>query len=95
MKRIKITLRKKAISKGRLSLYLDFYPPYFNVEEGEHSRREFLKLYLIAKPKSQMDKIMNIENLRMAELICARRQNEVNKEYIYTPFEQEQIRRKR
>jgi len=95
MKRIKITLRKKEISNGMQSLYLDYYPPYFNVEEGEYSRREFLKLYLIAKPRNQMDKVLNIENLRMAELICSRRQNEVNKEYIYTPFEQEQLRRKK
>lgn len=94
MKRIRVTLRKKSISNGRQSLYLDFYPPFFNSETGGYSRREFLKLYLIAKPTSQIDKILNTENLHRAELICSRRQNEVNKEFIYTPFELEELRKK-
>ncbi|RYG54750.1 MAG: site-specific integrase [Chitinophagaceae bacterium] len=94
MKRIRVTLRKKTIASGRLSLYLDFYPPFFNSESGEYSRREFLKLYLIAKPASPIEKILNAENLHRAELICSRRQNEVNKEFIYTPFELEELRKK-
>ncbi|AWH86264.1 integrase [Flavobacterium album] len=93
MKRIKVTLRKKAMSNGKLSLYLDFYPPYFNVHTGMYSRREFLRIHLIAKPKNQIDKITNIENLHTAELMCTKRQNEVNKEFIYTPFEIEQLRK--
>ena len=94
MKRIRVTLRKKSISNGKLSLYLDFYPPFFNPESGDYSRREFLKLYLIAKPASQIEKILNAENLHRAELICSRRQNEVNKEFIYTPFELEELKKK-
>lgn len=94
MKRIRVTLRKKSISNGKQSLYLDFYPPFFNSESGEYSRREFLKLYLISKPGSQIEKILNAENLHRAELICSRRQNEVNKEFIYTPFELEEMRKK-
>ena len=94
MKRIRVTLRKKSISKGKQSLYLDFYPPFFNSESGKYSRREFLKLYLIAKPASQIEKILNVENLHRAELMCSRRQNEVNKEFIYTPFELEELRKK-
>jgi len=93
MKRIKVTLRKKAMSKGRLSLYLDFYPPYFNTATGKYSRREFLRIHLIGKPRNQFEKNTNIENLHTAELMCTKRQNEVNKEFIYTPFEIEQIRR--
>lgn len=94
MKRTRVTLRKKSISNGRLSLYLDYYPPFFNSESGNYSRREFLKLYLIAKPASQIEKILNAENLHRAELICSRRQNEVNKEFIYTPFELEELKKK-
>ncbi len=93
MKRIKVTLRKKTISKGRLSLYLDFYPPYFNAATGKYSRREFLRIHIIAKPRNQFEKNTNIENLHTAELMCTKRQNEVNKEFIYTPFEIEQIRK--
>lgn len=95
MKKIKVTLRKKTISKGRLSLYLDFYPPYFNPATGEYSRREFLKLYQVAKPKNQIDKIINLQNWHTAELICGKRQNEVNKENIYTPFEIEQLKKQK
>lgn len=94
MKRIRVTLRKKRISNGKLSLYLDFYPPFFNSESGDYSRREFLKLYLIAKPTGHIEKLVNAENLHRAELICSRRQNEVNKEFIYTPFELEELRKK-
>lgn len=68
MKRIRVTLRKKSISNGRLSLYLDYYPPFFNSESGNYSRREFLKLYLIAKPSSQIEKILNAENLHRTRL---------------------------
>lgn len=43
---IKVTLRQKPISKGRSSLYLDFYPAVLNSETGELTRREFLKMYV-------------------------------------------------
>lgn len=92
MKRANVTLRKKAIRNGKYSLFLDFYPPVFNPNTGKYSRREFLKLYLYAKPKSFTEKMSNSESLKTAEMICIRRQNEVNKDFIYTPFELEQIR---
>lgn len=68
MKKTKVTLRTKAIANGKLSLYLDFYPPYFNKETGEYSRREFLKLYLFVKPKNVIEKINNTECQKTAEL---------------------------
>lgn len=43
---IKVTLRQKPISKGRSSLYLDFYPAVLDSETGELTRREFLKMYV-------------------------------------------------
>lgn len=42
----KVTLRTKNISKGRQSLYLDFYPPIPHPETGELTRREFLGMYV-------------------------------------------------
>jgi hypothetical protein len=42
----KVTLRKKGISKGRKSLYLDFYPPILHPKTGEPTRREFLGMYI-------------------------------------------------
>lgn len=45
MKKTNVTLRKKVVSNGRLSLYLDFYPPIVNPETNLYTRGEFLKLY--------------------------------------------------
>lgn len=86
-----VTLRKKAISQGRMSLYLDFYPPVWDENLNDFSRREFLKLYIYQKPADQYQKLANTENLHAAELIRLRRQNEINKSEIYSPFEKEQL----
>lgn len=89
--KINITLRKKSISKGLQSLYLDFYPPVKHTQTKQPTRREFLKLYLYEKPKSAIEKISNEETLRIAELIKIRRQTEYNKDNIYSEFEREQL----
>lgn len=95
MKKTNVTLRKKILADGRISLYLDFYPPVLNTETNRSTRREFLKLYLFEKPKSQIQKISNIENLHTAELIQIRRQNELRKDDVYSDFEKEQLEIKR
>ena len=89
---IKVTLRKKKISWGRLSLYLDFYPP-INIGTSKETRREFLKMYLIEKPKTEIDRKQNNETLAIANQICVNRLNELNKLDIYTPFERELLRK--
>jgi integrase len=43
---IKVSLRQKKISKGRKSLYLDFYPPIPHPETSEPTRRQFLSFYI-------------------------------------------------
>jgi len=91
VQKINITLRKKAISKGRKSLYLDFYPPIKHGQTNQLTRREFLKLYLYDKPKSAVEKMSNEETLRIAGLIKIRRQTELNKDNIYSEFEKEQL----
>jgi integrase len=55
---VKVTLRQKAISKNRQSLYLDFYPAIPHDETGEPTRREFLGLYVSnpVKFKKRKDK---------------------------------------
>lgn len=87
---IKVTLREKAISKGRKSLYLDFYPAIPHPETGEPTRREFLGLYIIDKAKNTIDKQHNKETVRLAEQIRQKRENHVNKPEIYTGYELEQ-----
>ncbi|GAB2579786.1 tyrosine-type recombinase/integrase [Spirosoma areae] len=74
---IKVHLRKKPISDGRTSLYLDYYPPIPHPDTGKSTRREFLGLYLFNRPKTPADKEQNSETLALAETIRARRQIEV------------------
>ena len=91
MKKTNVTLRKKKIADGRMSLYLDFYPPIRSSHNGDLTRREFLKLYLFEKPKNQIQKAANAESLHTAELIQIRWQNELRKDFIYNEFEKEQL----
>ncbi len=79
---IKVTLRKKPITKGRQSLYLDFYPPVVDPESGKSSRREFLGLHILDNPKTPLKKRVNKETLELAEKIRATRLLEIqNGEY--------------
>jgi len=88
----KVKLRRKAISKGRQSLYLDFYPPIPHPDTGEPTRREFLGLYIFDKPKNELDKRHNEETQKIAEHIRFKRDNSLNKPEIYSKFEKEQLR---
>jgi len=90
----KVALRQKPISKGRKSLYLDFYPPILNPETGKPTRREFLGLYISVKPKTPLDKQHNAETLQIAESIRLKRENFLNKPEIYSEYEKEQLRKK-
>lgn len=88
----KVTLRQKKISKGRKSLYLDFYPAIPHSETGEPTRREFLGLYIFEKPKSPIDKHHNAETVKIGESIRQKRENFLNKPEIYSQYEKEQLR---
>lgn len=90
----KVSLRQKKISKGRKSLYLDFYPPIPHPETGEPTRREFLGLYIYEKPKTPIDKQHNTETLKIGESIRQKRENFLNKPEIYSEYEKEQLRKK-
>lgn len=86
-----VNLRQKDISNGRVTLYLDYYPPILNKDTNKYTRRELLKIYLFKKPANQIQKIANIENLRSAELIQLKRQTELSKFNVYSHFEKEQL----
>lgn len=88
----KVTLRQKKISKGRESLYLDFYPAIPHPKTGKPTRREFLGLYIYDKAKSPIDKVHNNETQRIAESIRQKRENFLNKPEIYSEYEKEQLR---
>ena len=89
---IKVELRQKEISKGRKSLYLDFYPAIPHPKTGKPTRREFLGLYLFDKAKNPIDKQHNKETLWRAELLRQKRENCLNKPEIYTGHEKELLR---
>ncbi|GAB4047896.1 tyrosine-type recombinase/integrase [Spirosoma litoris] len=74
---IKVKLRKKPITDGRASLYLDYYPAIPHPDTGKDTRREFLGLYLFNRPKTPADKEQNAETIALAETIRAKRQIEV------------------
>lgn len=77
---IKVHLRKKPISDGRTSLYLDYYPAIPHPDTGKDTRREFLGLYLFNRPKTPADKQQNAETIALAENLRAKRQIEVQNE---------------
>jgi len=89
---IKVSLRQKAISGNRQSLYLDFYPAIANPTTGEPTRREFLGLYLFDKAKTPVDKEHNKDTMLIAEQIRQKRDNNLNKPEIYSAFEKEQLK---
>lgn len=91
---IKVTLRQKSISKGRKSLYLDFYPSILNPKTGKPTRREFLGLYIFEKHRTPFDKQHNIDTLKIANSIRQKRENYLNKPEIYSQYEKKQLRLK-
>ena len=91
----KVSLRQKKISKGRKSLYLDFYPPIPHPETGAPTRREFLGLYIYEKAKTPIYKKHNTETLKIGESIRQKRENFLNKPEIYNQYEKEQLRLKK
>jgi integrase len=79
---MKVTLRKKKIGKGQVSLYLDFYPAILHPDTGKFTRREFLSIYIHGRPKTELEKKHNRETLELAENMRAMRQIETqNKQY--------------
>ncbi|GAB4035260.1 tyrosine-type recombinase/integrase [Spirosoma gilvum] len=74
---IKVKLRRKPITDGRTSLYLDYYPAIPHPDTGKPTRREFLGLYLFNRPRTQPDRDQNADTVALAETIRAHRQIEV------------------
>ena len=74
MSATKVTLRKRELPSGKITLYLDFYPPIRNPRTMEMSRREYLGIYLAKNPKTLADRANNAEKMRQAEAIRAQRE---------------------
>lgn len=77
MKFSKVFLREKPITKGRKTLYLDFYPAIIHPDTGKSTRREFLGMYIYAKPRTGVEKEHNKETRLLGEKIRSMRQLEI------------------
>src|SRR5687768_12627045 len=74
-----VVLRKRKIADGRHSLYLDIH------NNGKRTR-EYLQLYVTARPKTPLDKESNRNTYSLAENIRAKRELSINAdEYDYAP----------
>ncbi len=70
-KKNNVTLREKPISNGNISLYLDIYRDGVRI-------KEYLKLYIVDKPKNPIDRQQNKETLQLAEEVRTARESELN-----------------
>lgn len=68
-----VSLLRRPIKNGRISLYLDFYPAIRNPETMKMTRRECLGIYIYAKPCNEMQYDFNCQMLEKAEAIRCRR----------------------
>lgn len=81
-------LQQNTLSDGRISLYLEYYlgrTQWIDEETGKtkvkHDRKkESLNLYLIAKPRTPIERQTNKETLELAKEIRAEREQELKKD---------------
>lgn len=82
MSSTKVTLRKRELPSGTITLYLDFYPPITNPRTMEKTRREYLGIYLKKNPANSIEKKANTDKLQIAEGIRAQRELSIlNQQY--------------
>ena len=78
----KVTLRRRVITKGRETLYLDYYPAIRNPDTMEMSRREYLGIYIYQIPTTEIQREYNKEMIKKSEAIRSIRvQSLINEEY--------------
>ena len=78
----KVKLRQKPLADGKLSLYLDFYPPITDQMTGKKTRREFLQLHIWEKPKGSLQRQHNADTLFVAEQIRFERKRTPEKQHL-------------
>lgn len=77
MKAVKVTLRKRLLPSGRITLYLDFYPPLRDPVTMQNVRHEYLGIYLVNKPRFAIEKEANKEKIRQAEALRSERELQI------------------
>lgn len=102
---IKVTLRFRLLESGKVSLYLDYYPPIIDVLTGSKTRREYLGMFVIPIKKRTGELLLSTdgsfkysptdnETIRIAEIIRNNRQNELDKAEIFSDEEKEILQAK-
>lgn len=78
----KVTLRQKPLKTGKISLYLDYYPPIIHPETGKETRREFLNFHILKNPKTPDERKYNTETLQTASVVRSKREVQIrNKKF--------------
>lgn len=81
-KMAKVHIRKKALTKGRHSIFLDFSPPLRNPKTGKPQRYEFLDLFTYDKPTNNLERRHNSETMELVENLRATRMLDIqNRKY--------------
>ena len=92
MRLTKVTLRHKPISKGRRTLFLDYYPAVREPETMKMMRWEYLGIYIYEKPRTEIEKEYNAEMLSKAEAIRSIRvQSIINEEFGFIDKHKRQV----
>lgn len=81
---IKVTLRQKLISKGRNSLYLDFYPPIKLTGSDKETRREFLNLSILIDKKEFQKEVKEQEQKDLLKNNTLSKATKAKKEVLKT-----------
>ena len=71
---MRVTLRMRPLKTGRISLYLDHYPPIVHPESGKITRWEYLDMFLFNPPRDEMEKRHNRDVETLARSIASTRQ---------------------
>jgi integrase len=71
---MKTTLRKRLLKTGKISLYLDHYPPIIHPDSGLLTRWEYLDMFMYNPPRDEIEKRHNRDVETIARTIAANRQ---------------------
>ena len=74
MKATKVFLRQRKLNSGKITLYLDYYPPLRDPVTQDRVFRDYLCIYLVDNPKFAIEKEANKEKLRQANAIRSERE---------------------
>lgn len=66
-------LRERKLTKGRVALYIDYYPPVWNPAKQRLTRRENLKLTIYTDPVNSLQQRQNALHKEIAEKIYIKR----------------------